>query len=132
MLPLQENSSAAAFWLMMLTLDVDGVRKDVEFDTVAECLKELSGVLVDPTDTSPEALTPILNVYYDDTAGMESEEELNRYMDEALSKITDQKLRESLFRLLVKIAMSDNELHLKENAFLRRACRIWQLPFEAP
>lgn len=130
MLPLRENSSAAAFLLMMLTLDMDGVRKKVEFDMVSDCVRELADDLVDgDAEMSAEALLPILNIYYDDIDGMTSDDALHAYMDDAIGNITDDKLRGSLFELMVRIAMSDNELHDKENAFLRRTSLAWKLPF---
>ncbi len=129
MFPLREDSCAAAFLLMMLTLDTDGVRKQAEFDMVASCLVDLDEYLSDGADeSSAEALMPILNMYYDEMDSMTSDEEVTAYLDGLIAKIVDPALRRNLFLLMMRVAIADDEFHAKENELLERVGNAWGLP----
>jgi uncharacterized tellurite resistance protein B-like protein len=123
-----KNSTAACLWLMMLALDADGRRKDVEFDEIQQCLNDLVPALRDDPGRQPEALMAALNRYYQEieTSGPDG------VLDTVLHQIDDAELRQKIFVMLLRIAISDRQLHRDENTLLRRIGEAWGLEFTDP
>jgi len=121
-----KNSTAACLWLLMLTLDADGRRRDVEFSEIEKCLEDLSPTLSDDPGREPEALMASLNLYYDEVSGSDTE----NVLQSALQQIDDPALRQEVFVMLMRVAISDKQLHRNENRLLRRIGLAWGLKFE--
>lgn len=123
-----KNSTAACLWLMMLALDADGRRKDVEFDEVQQCLNDLVPALQDDPGRQPEALMASLNAYYEAIEASGTD----RVLDTVLHQIDDGELRQKIYVMLLRIAISDRQLHRNENTLLRRIGEAWGLEFKEP
>lgn len=120
------NSSAASLWLLMLALDADGKRKNVEFDEIQGCLEELQPCVSDNAGSDPAVLTAYLDEYYKvfESDGVEA------VLGQALQQIDDPDLRQQLFVMLMRVAISDKQLHKQENTLLRRIGLAWGLSFK--
>ena len=121
-----KNSTAACLWLLMLTLDADGKRKDVEFSEIQNCLNDLSPTLSDDPGRQPEALMAALNRYYEELERTGPDEVLKT----VLHQIDDGELRQQVFVMLMRVAISDRQLHKQENSLLRQIGSAWGLRFE--
>lgn len=120
-----KNSTAACLWLLMVILDADGKRHDSEFTEIQKCLEDLSPSLADDPWRQPEALMALLHVYYDevDNAGEEF------VIKSAMEQIDDPQLRQQIFVMLMRVAISDKQLHRREDKLLRRIGETWGLEF---
>lgn len=123
----ERNSAAACLWLLMLTLDADGKRKDVEFSEIQVCLKDLFPQLDDEAGCAPEALMASLNRYYSEVENAGEESVINI----ALDQIDDLELRQKMFVMLMRVAISDKQLHRREDTLLRRIGLAWGLKFQS-
>lgn len=121
-----KNSTAACLWLLMLTLDADGKRKDVEFSEIQTCLDDLMPALADDPGRQPEALMAALSQYY---AEIEANE-LEDILDAVLQQIDDGELRQQMFVMLMRVAISDSQLHEEEDMLLRRIGAAWGMKFD--
>lgn len=124
----KKNSTAACLWLMMLALDADGRRKDAEFDEIQECLNDLVPALQDDPGRQPEALMAALNSYYEvvEKTGADA------VLETVIHQIDDLELRQRVYVMLMRVAISDRQLHRNENALLRRIGEAWGLEFRDP
>ena len=120
-----KNSTAACLWLLMLVLDADGKRRDIEFSEIQGCLNDLAPALADDPKGQPEALMASLNQYYVeiDSGGIEG------ILDTVLHQIDDIDLRQKVYVTLMRVAISDRELHRREDTLLRRIGLAWGLKF---
>lgn len=121
-----KNSTAACLWLLMLTLDADGKRKDVEFSEIQNCLNDLTPTLTDDPGRQPEALMASLNRYYDELENVGAD----AVLETVLHQIDDGELRQQVFVMLLRVAISDRQLHSQENSLLRRIGAAWGLRFD--
>lgn len=121
-----KNSTAACLWLLMLTLDADGKRKDVEFSEIQTCLNELTPTLADDPGRQPEALMASLNRYYQELENVGAD----AVLESVLHQIDDPELRQQVFVMLMRVAISDRQLHRQENSLLRRIGTAWGLRFD--
>jgi uncharacterized tellurite resistance protein B-like protein len=114
-----KNSTAACLWLLMLVLDADGKRRDIEFSEIQ------ATALADDPKGQPEALMASLNQYYVeiDSGGIEG------ILDTVLHQIDDIDLRQKVYVTLMRVAISDRELHRREDTLLRRIGLAWGLQF---
>lgn len=112
-------------WLLMLTLDADGKRKDVEFSEIQTCLNDLFPQLDDKEGCAPEALMASLNRYYSEIENAGEESVINI----VLNQIDDLELRQKLFVMLMRVAIADKQLHRREDTLLRRVGLAWGLKF---
>ena len=121
------NSTAACLWLLMLTLDADGERKDVEFDEIKGILDELKPALADEVGGDPVVLMAHLDEYYKafEAGGTEA------VLDQALRQIDDPELRQRMYVMLMRVAISDKQLHKREDTLLRRIGLAWGMNFGA-
>ncbi|MEQ8443457.1 MAG: TerB family tellurite resistance protein [Alphaproteobacteria bacterium] len=122
-----KNSTAACLWLLMLTLDADGRRRDVEFSEIEKCLADLTPTLSDDPGRQPEALMASLNLYYDEI----KEHDSDHVLGVVLQQIDDPALRQEVFVMLVRVAISDKQLHRDENTLLRQIGEAWGLQFDS-
>ena len=122
----EKNSTAACLWLLMLTLDADGKRKDVEFSEIQECLNELGPSLKDDPGRQPEALMAALNNYYSEIEKIGG----TSLLDVVLHQIDDMDLRQEVYVMLMRVAIADRQLHKHENMLLRDIGKAWGLKFE--
>jgi uncharacterized tellurite resistance protein B-like protein len=122
----ERNSAAACLWLLMLAMDADRKRKDVEFSEIQTCLNDLMPQLDDDAGRAPEALMASLNRYYEevDASGEDG------VLDIVLHQIDDLELRQKLFVMLMRVAISDKQLHRREDTLLRRIGLAWGLRFD--
>lgn len=120
-----KNSTAACLWLLMLVLDADGKRKDVEFSEIQSCLAELDDSLAD--GGHPEVLMALLNRYYSEfeTIGHDA------MLDLVLHQIDDPALQQRVFVMLMRVAIADRQFHREENELMRCIGAAWGLSFEA-
>ena len=120
-----KNSTAACLWLLMLVLDADGKRRGIEFSEIQGCLNDLAPALADDPKGQPEALMASLNQYYVeiDSGGIEG------ILDTVLHQIDDIDLRQKVYVTLMRVAISDRELHRREDTLLRRIGLAWGLKF---
>lgn len=121
-----KNSTAACLWLLMLILDADGKRKDVEFSEIQTCLDDLTPALSDDPGRQPEALMAALNQYYNEIENSTVEDILETVLDQ----IDDGVLRQQVFVMLMRVAISDKQLHKEEEVLLRRIGEAWGLKFD--
>jgi uncharacterized tellurite resistance protein B-like protein len=120
-----KNSTAACLWLLMLVLDADGKRKDIEFSEIQGCLNDLAPALADDPKGQPEALMASLNQYYVEieVGGVET------ILETVLHQIDDIDLRQKVYVTLMRVAIADRELHKREDTLLRRIGLAWGLKF---
>lgn len=121
-----KNSTAACLWMLMLTLDADGKRKDVEFDEIQGCLSDLTTALGEDPGRHPEALMAALNSYYAEI----EKRDFDDLLEAMLHQIDDSDLRQQMYVMLVRVAISDRQFHSEEDTLLRRIGEAWGLDFK--
>ncbi len=111
----------------MLVLDADGKRKNIEFAEIQECLSDLSPLLTDDPKGQPEVLMAALNQYYEEIEQQGTDDVMNS----VLEQIDDLELRQKVYVMLMRVAISDRQLHREEDRLLRKIGHAWGFKFDA-
>lgn len=127
----EPNSPAAVMWLLMVTLDADGVRKKVEYETVRRCLDQVGVHAADRDPVhSPEVMMIHADRYYRYIEAKQADGDMDAVTRDALALVQDPEMRRRVLDMLVEVSLADSELHPRENVLLRRASVAWKLPLE--
>lgn len=112
---------------LMIMVYADRRARYEELSYLRGCIPNLTLFMDNTFEKPAKGMDLLIREYMEHAHHMTDDTDLHTLIDAALARINDPSLRPRVLHAMKEVATADADLHLSENALIRRATALWQI-----